>query len=116
MNQFVGCLKKYATFSGRARRSEFWMFFLVSFLIGIGVGIVGSLLGIAVLLKLVYQLAILLPALAVGCRRLHDTGRSGWLQLLLLIPLIGFIVLVVFWVGDSKAGSNKYGENPKIAE
>ena len=60
---------------------------------------------------LLSSLALIVPNLAVGARRLHDTGRSGWLQLLLLIPLIGAIVLIVFWVQDSK-GDNQHGPNP----
>ena len=60
-----------------------------------------------------YTLAVLLPGLAVAARRLHDTGRSGWLLLLALIPLIGAIILIVFYVQDSKPGPNKYGPNPK---
>jgi uncharacterized membrane protein YhaH (DUF805 family) len=95
------CFKKYATFDGTASVSEFWWFFLFQVLVGLVTQMLGNTLNILV------SLALLLPAIAVGCRRLHDTDRSGWLQLLWFIPLIGWIVLIVFWVQDGKA--NRYG-------
>jgi len=95
------CFKKYATFDGTASVSEFWWFFLFQVLVTFAARMLGSNL------NLIVSLAILLPAIAVGCRRLHDTDRSGWLQLLWFIPIIGWIVLVVFWVQDGKA--NRYG-------
>jgi uncharacterized membrane protein YhaH (DUF805 family) len=95
------CFKKYATFDGTASVSEFWWFFLFQIL----VSLVAQMLGYTI--STIISLAMLLPALAVGCRRLHDTDRSGWWQLLALIPIIGWIVLVVFWVQDGKA--NRYG-------
>ncbi len=95
------CFKKYATFDGTASVSEFWWFFLFQVL----VSLVSQMLGYTI--STIISLAMLLPALAVGCRRLHDTDRSGWWQLLALIPVIGWIVLVVFWVQDGKA--NRYG-------
>ena len=109
--------QKYVTFDGRARRSEFWYWFLFTVLVSIVAQIIdralfkttstsGPVQGIA-------GLALLLPGLAVGCRRLHDTNRSGWWQLLQLIPLVGIIILIVWWVQDSKA-ENKYGPSPKM--
>lgn len=95
------CLSKYVDFNGVASRSEFWWFMLFGFLGSIVLSVVGGMINFALLGNL-FGLAILLPQLAVGARRLHDTGRSGWLQLLLLIPLIGLIVLIVFWVQESK--------------
>lgn len=95
------CFKKYATFDGTASVSEFWWFFLFQIL----VSLLAQMLGYTI--STIISLAMLLPALAVGCRRLHDTDRSGWWQLLALIPVIGWIVLVVFWVQDGKA--NRYG-------
>ena len=110
------CLSKYVDFSGRARRSEYWYFALFSFLISFVTLIVDRAIGTdwenGGLLNSVAGLALLLPSLAVGARRLHDTGRSGWLLLLVLIPLLGVIVLIVFFVQDSKA-DNTYGPNPK---
>jgi uncharacterized membrane protein YhaH (DUF805 family) len=100
------CLSKYADFNGRARRSEFWYWYLFNFIVGLVLGwipVVGWLISIA----------LLIPNLAVAARRLHDTGRSGWWQLLNLIPLIGAIVLIVWWAQDSHAGENEYGVNPK---
>ena len=113
MNWYLGCCKKYAEFSGRARRQEFWMFVLFNFLAGIAIGIVESILGTGGALCGLYNLAIVVPSLAVGARRLHDTDRSGWWQLIVLIPLVGFIVLIVFWAADSKPGENRFGANPK---
>lgn len=92
------CFKKYADFNGRAARPEFWWFFLFTFLIQLVVGVVG----LGQIISGLISLALILPSLAVGARRLHDTNRSGWWQLIVLIPLIGFIVLIVFWVQDAK--------------
>ena len=113
MNWYLGCWKKYAEFSGRARRKEFWMFVLFNFLVSIAVGIVDGILGTNGALGGLYSLAVLIPSLAVAARRLHDTDRSGWWQLIALIPLIGFIVLLVFLCSDSKPGENRFGANPK---
>ena len=112
MNWYLGCWKKYAEFSGRARRQEYWMFFLFNILAGIALCIVDVVLGTGALSGL-YNLAVIIPSLAVGARRLHDTDRSGWWQLIALIPLIGFIILLVFFCLDSKPGENRFGANPK---
>ena len=113
MNWYLGCWKKYAEFSGRARRKEFWMFVLFNFLASIAVGIVDGILGTNGALGGLYSLAVLIPSLAVAARRLHDTDRSGWWQLIALIPLIGVIILLVFVCSDSKPGENRFGANPK---
>ena len=119
MDWFVGALKKYAVFEGRARRREYWFFVLFAVLIHIVLNVVDRVLGLYSaangigVLGGIFGLAILIPSLAVGARRLHDTGRSGWWLLIGLIPLIGAIVLIVFFVMDSQPGSNQYGENPK---
>ncbi len=123
MKWYIKVLKQYAEFEGRARRKEFWMFSLIHFLIimalqtvtfmiagmnpesGVGVFLMG-LLGL-------YSLAVFIPSLAVSVRRLHDTGRSGWWLLISLVPVIGAIALIVFYVQDSQPGANQYGENPK---
>lgn len=121
MNWYMQVLKKYAVFSGRARRKEYWMFALFNLLISIGLMIVDGVTGSFSaatgygLLSGLYALAVLIPNIAVSVRRLHDTGRSGWWLLLILVPLIGVIVLLVFMVLDSKEGANEYGENPKLA-
>jgi uncharacterized membrane protein YhaH (DUF805 family) len=112
MNWYLKVLKQYVDFSGRAQRMEFWMFSLINLLVSIGLAIVDMVLGLG-FLQPIYALAVLLPAIAVGVRRLHDTNRSGWWMLLALIPLIGIIILIVFWVQDSQAGDNAFGPNPK---
>ncbi len=92
------CLGQYATFSGRATRSEFWWFFLFQVLVMVAASMLGDVInGIA-------SLALLLPALAVGARRLHDIGRTGWCQLLLLTG-IGFLVLLYWWVQPSEGAA-----------
>lgn len=107
-------LSKYATFSGRSRRSEYWWFALFNFL----VSLVGAGIDVAIgknLFQFVVALALLLPNLAVLVRRLHDTNRSGWWILIGLIPLVGAIVLIVFAVQDSQPGTNRFGDSPKAA-
>lgn len=117
MDEYVGVIKKYVVFSGRATRKEYWMFFLINLLISVGINLLfgstsndGSSINI---LGSVYSLVVLLPMIGVAIRRLHDTGRSGWWNLIALIPLVGFIVLIVFMATDSQPGENKYGPNPK---
>lgn len=111
MNWYIEVLKKYVVFTGRARRKEYWFFVLFSFIITSVLSFIDMNLGIG--LASIYSLAVLLPSIAVLVRRLHDTGRSGWWALLMLIPLIGAIVLIVFTVQDSKPGKNQFGNNPK---
>lgn len=107
---YIGVLKNYATFDGRARREEFWYFFLFNTIISIILSAIsaGVLYGI-------YCLATIVPQIALAARRLHDTNRSGWWQLLGLIPLVGIIVLVVFFIQDSQQGDNRFGSNPKAS-
>lgn len=121
MNWFLSALKKYATFTGRAQRAEYWYFILFYTLIFTGLSIIDAITGSFSteagmgLLGSLYSLAILIPSLAVGVRRLHDTGRSGWWLLIGFIPLIGAIVLLIFFVQDSVPSENSYGPNPKAA-
>jgi len=105
---------KYAEFNGRARRSEYWYFVLFNFIVSLGLGMVDAFTGMG-FLNYVYSLAVIIPGIGVGVRRLHDTGRSGWWLLVGLIPLIGWIVLIVFFVQDSNPYDNQYGPNPKKA-
>ncbi|EWT02336.1 membrane protein [Intrasporangium oryzae NRRL B-24470] len=107
-------LTQYVTFSGRARRSEYWFFALFNFLVLMVANFIDRAIGLNSALYGVVALALLLPGLAVGVRRLHDTNRSGWFLLLGLIPLVGAIVLIVFCVQDSQAGMNQYGPSPKL--
>ncbi|MDG4825634.1 DUF805 domain-containing protein [Asanoa sp. WMMD1127] len=111
-------LTQYVGFSGRARRSEYWWFVLFSFLVNAVASILDSALfdatpGRPGIFGIIVGLALFLPGLAVAVRRLHDTDRSGWWILIALIPLVGAIVLLVFMVGDSKPGQNRFGANPK---
>lgn len=111
---YVSAFKeKFADFNGRARRSEYWYFALFNFLVGFGVGFVDGLLGLGFLLSIVYFLAALIPGLAVAIRRLHDTNRSGWYLLLAFIPIIGGLILLVWFVTEGTAGPNEYGDDPK---
>jgi len=119
MDWYLGVLKQYAVFKGRARRKEYWFFILFNLIASLVLTVVdfmtGSLdaeLGMGLLSGL-YSLAVLIPSLAVTVRRLHDTGRTGWWLLIGLIPLIGAIVLLVFMLLDSQPGDNEYGANPK---
>lgn len=114
MNWYLAVLKNYAGFSGRARRKEYWMFTLISFVISLVLSIIGGLIG-ADFLAYIYAIAIIIPSLAVGVRRLHDTGRSGWWLLIALIPLVGAIVLIVFLASEGKPETNQHGVNPKLA-
>ena len=105
----------FADFNGRARRKEYWMFFLCNFVVSLVLGIIVGLIAPkeATALSGIYTLALLLPGLSLGVRRLHDTGKSGWFLLLGLIPIVGAIILLVFFCTDSQPGSNEYGPNPK---
>ena len=108
MNWYLEVLKKYAVFSGRARRKEYWMFALSNGIIVFVLSIIEGLADIAGVLSSLYSLAVLIPGIAVAVRRAHDTNHSGWW---LLVPVAGLI----FLVQDSQAGENQYGPNPKAA-
>ncbi|WP_227396005.1 DUF805 domain-containing protein [Jeotgalibacillus aurantiacus] len=112
MQWYLKVLKNYVTFSGRARRKEFWMFNLINFLIVLALSVVELVLEIPAFLSGIYSLAIILPSLAVTVRRLHDIGKSGWWILISLVPLVGAIILLVFECLDS-VPDNQYGPNPK---
>lgn len=103
------CLKKYAEFGGRAGRPEFWWFALFTLIVGLVLGWVSDILGMLV------NLGLLLPSLAVGARRLHDIGKSGWFQLIWLIPFIGWAFMIYLLVQPS-VGPNQYGEGPAMPE
>ncbi len=113
MDGYLQTLKKYADFSGRARRTEYWMFFLFNFIIGIVLSVVDYVLGTAGIIGMIFALAILIPAIAVGVRRLHDTDRSGWWMLIAFLPIVGVIALIVFLVLDSSPGPNRFGPKPE---
>ena len=109
----------YANFNGRARRKEYWMFALFNFIFAIVAMILDNVTGLAMesigygAIYMIYVLATLIPSLAVIVRRLHDVGKSGWMFLISLIPLVGSIWLLVLLVTDSKPRENKWGPNPK---
>lgn len=124
---------KYVTFSGRAARSEYWWYFLFSIIVSIVIMFVESALGWGQgnvtsgggqfsaaysggPLSIIWSLANLLPSIAVGVRRLHDTDRSGWWFLIVFVPLIGFIVLLVFFCLRGTAGPNRFGGDPLRAQ
>jgi uncharacterized membrane protein YhaH (DUF805 family) len=130
VNWYVKVLKQYVDFSGRARRREYWMFILVNIVIVIVLSLIDTMLGTGGfratsgggsfyaanslgLLSGLYSLAVLLPTIAVTVRRLHDTDRTGWWILLGFIPIIGGIVLLVFYVLEGTQGANRYGPDPK---
>ena len=121
MNWYLEALTKYADFSGRARRQEYWMFSLInviiSFAVGFAAGLVGGMLGLGqnavTAIALIYSAAVFIPSMAVWVRRLHDTGRSGWWSLIILVPIIGAVMLLLWAVQDSEPGTNAYGKNPK---
>ena len=102
----------YTKFDGRAARPAYWWWFLFSILVAIGANIIDAILGTWGVVNGLAALALLLPGLSVSIRRLHDTDHSGWWILIGLIPIIGFIVLLVFYLRDSDPGENKYGPPP----
>lgn len=138
MKWFIKCLKNYATFKGRARLKEYWMFTLIYmmilFILGILMGITGpetyfdeqtysmvtaesgTTYIIISILFTIFSLATVLPAIAVTVRRLHDTGKSGWWYFINFIPFIGAFILLVFLVLDGEVNENQYGPNPKTIE
>ncbi|HET7268449.1 MAG TPA: DUF805 domain-containing protein [Oleiagrimonas sp.] len=120
MNWYLEVLRNnYANFTGRARRQEYWMYTLVNCIIAVvlyvlAIALRGNALGaIFMVAYALYALAVLIPGLAVAARRLHDTGRSGWWQLIALVPFVGGIILLVFLVLEGHQGSNEFGGDPK---
>jgi len=123
---FLDTIKnRYAQFTGRASRSEFWYFALFYFILDIVAIMIDALLinpmlGVAPaqagqggFIQMIFALGLLVPSIALGIRRLHDTGKSGWWYLLVFIPVIGWLLLLYFYVTDSQPETNQYGENPK---
>jgi uncharacterized membrane protein YhaH (DUF805 family) len=113
MQWYLDAMQKYTQFSGRATRQAYWMFFLLNLLISIGIGFVAGALGalfhstgFASGINLIYVLATFIPGLAVGVRRIHDTGHTGWW---IIVPIVGFIFLLL----DTEPQDNQYGPNPK---
>lgn len=115
MNYFISALKKYAVFNGRARRAEYWNFTLFSVLISLVLAILETSSGVGEdgYLSGLFNLAILIPSIGVTVRRLHDINKSGWFILLSFIPIIGWILMIVWLLTKGDEGVNKYGPNPK---
>lgn len=119
MKWYLKCIQQYTDFGGRARRTEYWMFILFNALFAMAATLIDHFAGIAMEetgygpVYGIYVLFALLPSVAVSVRRLHDVGKSGWMLLLVLIPLIGAIYLFVLSVTDGDSGENKWGPNPK---
>lgn len=120
MNWWLIAMKKYVDFSGRARRTEYWMFFLFNMIFGFGALALDMLLGSVSegsmygLFYSLFSLAIMIPSLSVTVRRLHDVGKSGWWIFISLIPFIGGIWLFILTITDSQPGENTYGPSPKM--
>jgi len=118
MNWYLSAVKKYAVFSGRARRKEYWYFMLFYVIGAVILGFIDGLLGTfdvdsgMGIISSIYVLGMIIPSIAVGVRRLHDTDRKGWWLLLYFVPFIGPIVLIIFFAQQSYLGENKYGPNP----
>lgn len=128
MKQFIDVIKAYADFKNRLSRRDFWIFILFNILFSIVASALdmifhstyslGSGAGIPVesgLFESLYSLFVFIPGLAAGVRRLHDTGKSGWMMLLLLIPIIGWIWILVLWLSGSYPGENEYGPEPETS-
>ena len=119
MNWYLEVLRKYAVFSGRARRKEYWSFALFTMIFAIIATVLDNVLGLAIEgvwygpIYILFLLAVFLPAVGVLVRRLHDVGYSGWFSFISLIPFIGGIWLLVLLCSDSMPGENQYGANPK---
>ena len=106
MNYYFDALKKYADFNGRARRKEYWMFFLFNMIIGYALLFLGTVTGILMVPYFIFAFATLLPSIAVGVRRMHDVGKSGWY---VIIPIYNLILACT----DGQQGPNEYGSDPK---
>jgi len=119
MEWYLKVLRQYADFEGRARRQEYWMFVLFNVIFAVGAMIIDNVLGLTLahlpygVFYFVYTLAVFIPGLGVTVRRLHDIGKSGWMLLVALIPIVGSIWLLVLLVTDGTPGENEYGINPK---
>ncbi|HEY6951575.1 MAG TPA: DUF805 domain-containing protein, partial [Bacteroidota bacterium] len=107
--------ENYANFKGRARRKEYWMFFLLNLIVVMALAVVDFVIGSFPVIYMLYLLAVLVPSIAVFVRRMHDVGKSGWWWLIGLIPVIGSIWLLVLLCTDGDAGQNAYGPSPKAA-
>lgn len=115
MKWFLKVLNQYFDFNGRARRKEYWMFTLFTFIISWSCSLLDTIFGIYIfsIISLVISLLLFIPALAVLVRRLHDTGKSGWYFCVVFIPIAGVIWLIVLLCMEGEGRPNKWGQNPK---
>lgn len=124
MNWYLKCLKQYFDFSGRARRKEYWLFCLFNVIIAYILSVIDSAIGLKFpvgivelgILGVIYSLLLFIPGLAVCVRRLHDIGKSGWFYLIGLIPLVGAIILLIWFCKEGEHKTNKWGPDPKNIE
>lgn len=114
MNYYLTVLRQWKNFEGRSERREYWMFILVNFLINIALAILNQIISPeSGFISGIYTLFVLIPGIAVTIRRLHDIGKSGWMQLVILIPFIGWIWFLILMVKEGDIGTNKYGNSYK---
>ena len=112
MNYYIYCLKHYFDFKGHASRAEFWWFQLFNAIITFIIVLIGQMLGLEGILDLIYNLIIIIPMISLATRRLHDINKSGWWQLVSLIPLIGSIILLICFCFKGDSGDNRFGVDP----
>jgi len=118
IENFISVLKNFRNFSGRARRREFWLFYLCFAIINVVFQVLGAIPGIGSIFGIIgglVSLVLLLPSIAVAIRRLHDIGRKGIFLLFFLVPLVGQILLIIWWVKEGDSGPNSFGPDPKAA-
>ena len=117
LHWFINPVKnQYTDFTGRTTRKNFWMYVLCYWILYIGLAIVSLIIQMEDVLTGLFALAVLLPSIAITTRRLHDVGKSGWWQLITLIPILGIIVLIYFTAQEGDKGANMYGEDPLVGE
>ena len=114
MEFFLRAYKNYANFSGRDTRQQYWMFYLFYMIASILLGFIDGFVGLNGMIAGIFALATFIPSIAIATRRLHDINKSGWWQLIMLIPIIGFIVLLVFLASKGTPGENKFGPDSLI--
>lgn len=114
MEWFIKCIKQYADFKGRARRKEYWMFYLFWLAFSFLAMLIDLMIfeGVPIFATL-FSFFIFIPSLAVEVRRLHDVGASGWMLLVAFIPIVGIIWLIVLFCKAGEPGTNEWGDNPK---
>ena len=118
MSWFIKAItQNYCNFSGRAQRAEYWYFMLFVNIVALGLGFTFGFSGVEpgtfMIIEIILALGIILPSLGVQVRRLHDVGKSGWFWFINFIPLVGFLIVLIWACEDSQPGDNQYGPNPK---